>query len=752
VLYASRLALFASLTVTGCRYMLGEPAPVPVELVSTPRAAPVEACEPEAPLPVPMGQTPLPTAEGELSLVDVRGDDRLAIDGGVVFSWTNDGEKIISGSNDGLRIWNASTGVMERHIAIPVGVIENPWRVILSPDEQRVAFMVYLRDSDPSKPSFPGFFLIRTDGQGPVHKIERAGGELSFSADSKRIVAFDREWDVETATVTPIKRPKFDHETRFLPGLDKALVFVSNDKPGKQSTIPELRDGVTGSVIHRFPEIQTSISSAISGDGKRIAFVHDGQLSVYSSETLQRVAFVPDIGKAQMVHLSLDGKRAVTEVLMCVVLLSSGEKSEYQCPKPEMTLWNLETAAPIWKTPNGSGDAWIFSPDGEYLTGPETRLVDYIIRLRDGKELKFGSRIRSISPGGKRIIYDDRVGFSVAALDGKSPVPSIDRSGRILARSADGRLILKVGKDNRVRLESDSSCLKLPIAVPVDYQRQAGLDYLHPEDNFVFSPDGSSLFMTISATSMGARYRALDTKTGAERWSIQVAPRSTGGIQILPLSNQVLFQGSQHPDLQRFNATTGERLPKGGMPRLIYYTPPDLGGLTYEVRGHEGIRAAQIYGVLAGKNGTRMAMSTILGQECAFTVWDVRNPRNVDDRFPGCMSMAKALSPDEKWVFAGTTEKRAMLIAMDHDETRFIPGMHEGKTIAVAYSPSGHRVILADDLGNITMADPQTLKVTGRARLNGDKAKSLWISPDSQTIVVDTNRDMIVRLRIGEKS
>jgi hypothetical protein len=313
-------------------------------------------------------------------------------------------------------------------------------------------------------------------------------------------------------------------------------------------------------------------------------------------------------------------------------------------------------------------------------------------------------------------------------------------------------LLLSVDKDNRVRLESESTCLKLPIAVPVDYQRQPGLDYFSDDDRFFFSPDGSSLFMTFWATSMGARYRAFDTKTGLERWSIQVAPRGAGSIQILPLANQVLFQGSQHPDLQRFNATTGEQLPKGGMPRLIYYTPPHLGGLTYEVRGHEGIRAAQVYGLLAGKNGTRMAMSTILDQKCAFTVWDVRNPRNVDDRFPGCMSMAKALSPDEKWVFAGTTEKRGMLIAMDHDETRFIPGMHEGKTIAVAYSPSGHRVVLADDLGNIVVADPMTLKVTGRARLTLDKAKNLWISSDSQTIVVDTNRSMIVRLRMGEKS
>lgn len=750
--YGSRLGLFGCLLVTGCRYMLGEPAPVPVVLTSAERRGGPEACEVEPPPGVPLGQTPLPTTEGEVHLLDVRGDDRLSIEGGAAFAWSRDGEKIISGARDGVAIWNATTGVLERHLALPKETIENPLRVIVSPDEQWLVLMVYLRDSDLRKPSYPGFFLMRTDGQGVLRKYERTGDKVSFSADSKRVISYSRSWEVETGIESPIRRPKFEHETHFLPGDERALVFISNNKPGKQSSIPELHDAKTGELIHRFPEIQTSIGSAISGDGKRIAFIRNGELSVHSSETLERVAFVPDIGKAQMVHLSHDGKRATTEVLMCITLASSGSASAHQCPKPELTLWDLEAAKPIWRTPNGSGDAWIFSPEGEYLTGPETRLVEHIIRVSDGQELRFGSRIRSISPNGKRLVYDNGNGFAIAALDGKSAVPTFNRAPRILARSADGRMQVYVGTDKRVRLASESTCWKLPMAVPQDYRRIPGMDYVSDEDKFLFSPDGASLFVTNSATSMNKRFRTLDTKTGQERWSIQVASGSTGTITILPLANQVLFQGYEHPDIQRFNATTGEKLPKGGMPRLIYYTPPDLGGLTYEVRGHHGIRAANLYNVMTGKNGTRFAMSTTLNQECAFTVWDVRNPREVDDRFPGCMSLAMALSPDEKWVFAGTTEKRGMLISMDHDETRFIPKMHEGKTIAVAYAPSGERVVLADDLGNVIVGDPKTLKVTGRAQLNVDRAQRLWISPDSQTLVVDTNRGMVIRLRIGAKS
>jgi WD40-like Beta Propeller Repeat len=748
VFYLSRLAIIGSLLVTGCRYMLGEPAPTPIELMRADPASPPLPCEKSAPPMVPVGQTPLPTTEGELSLVDVRGDDRLAIDGGAMFTWSNDGEKIVSGSEHGVMIWSAVTGVMERHIPIP-NEIEHPQRVILSPDGQWIVFVAYMKREDTSNIDPMGFFLMRADGTGAVRRFEKTGDIISFSNDNKRIVGHAHEWDIETGKQTSIPRPKFDHEAKILPGNEKVVVFISNDRPGKQATIPELRDFKTGKVLHRFPEIQSSTGSAISDDGKRIAFVRNGELSVYSVETLERVAFVSDVGNAQMVHLSHDGKRAVTEVLQCFSLLSSGQKEEYKCPNPELTLWDLETGKALWRTPRGSGDAWIFTPDGEYLTGPQTRIVDYLIRLRDNKEVKFGSWIRTISPNSRRVVYNDRNGLSIGALDEKSPVPTFQRADRVLARSADGRFELKVGSDMRVRLENESTCLQLPIAVPIDYKRQPGLDYILDEDRFYFSPDGESLFVTNSATSMHKRYRAFDTKTGQERWSIQVGGRSGGSIQILPLSNQVLFQGSQHPDLIRFNATTGEALPKGGVPRTIYYTPPHLGGLTYEVRGHNGIRAPNLYGVLAGKKGTRLAMMSYLNNDCVFSVWDLRNPRSVDDRFPGCMSSAKALSPDGNWVFAGATKKRAMFIALDHDETRFIADMHQGNTVDVAYTPSGHRVVHADDQGNVVVADPKTLQITGRAKLLLDHAKKLWVAPDDKTIVIDTARGMIVRLRVG---
>lgn len=722
---------------------------MPVELIHPPPAGASERCDPSARAIVPPGNTPQPTTEGELDLVDVRGDDRLAINGYVVFTWSNDGEKLVSASNDGVVFWNAATGVLERRIELPTR-FETPVRVVMSPDDQWIAFVAYMIREDQGRIEAPGLFLMRADGQGGVQRFERTGDMASFRADSRRLAAYTHVWDLVAGTHSTVTPPKFDYETVFLPGRERAIVFVRNGKPPRESVMPELRDVATGKVLHRYPPLDSSTGASLSGDGKRLALLYQGKLSVYSTETFDRVAFIPDVGKAQMVHLSHNGRRAVTEVLTCAVLFSSDANDMSWCPSPELTLWDLDKNEKFIQTPRGSGDAWIFTPDGEYLTGPETRLVDYIVRIRDGKELRFGSRIRTISPGSRRVLYESKLGFELAALDGQSLIPVIERAPKILARSADGQWHVSAGSDGRLRLESASSCVKLPMVVPTFGEPRSQFDYFSAnEDKLAFSSDGLSLYTITAATSMHARFRAFDTQSGTERWSIQADGRNPGRAELLPLSNQVIFQGYNHPDLRRFHAVTGKELSKGAMPRLGYVVSPR--GEAHDVRSHGGDRAGYFYSPISDRNGTRVAVSSVLEGKCVFSIWDMRNPRGVDDRYPGCLSGFKALSPDEKWIAAGAENGRVLLLGWVKNETRQIEAMHEGKTTAILFTPSGNRLAVADDHGNIVLADPVERKITGRARLPFDSAKYLWISPDGQNLVADTARGMRVRLRINAR-
>jgi WD40 repeat protein len=83
-----------------------------------------------------MGHTPPPEAEGELRVVDIRGEDRLAMAGDIGLTWSSNGERIIAATEYGVvLIWSASTGELERHIDLGTH-IEYVKQVILSPNDE----------------------------------------------------------------------------------------------------------------------------------------------------------------------------------------------------------------------------------------------------------------------------------------------------------------------------------------------------------------------------------------------------------------------------------------------------------------------------------------------------------------------------------------------------------------------------------------------------------------------------------------
>jgi DNA-binding beta-propeller fold protein YncE len=72
-----------------------------------------------------------------------------------------------------------------------------------------------------------------------------------------------------------------------------------------------------------------------------------------------------------------------------------------------------------------------------------------------------------------------------------------------------------------------------------------------------------------------------------------------------------------------------------------------------------------------------------------------------------------------------------------------------GKVQAIVYSPTGARLVVADDTGSIVVADPSKGTVTGHAQLPFDYAEQLWISPDGATLIADTARGMRVRFKLA---
>ncbi len=739
------LAFFFTFLATACVNRHSQPPPVPLEFANAPPIAPPERCEPSPEPSPPSGHTPLPSASGELSLAQVRGDDRFTLQGYVLFAWSTNGQQVISATQDGILIWSAQSGVLLQHIELGARIFR-PSRLLVSPDDEWIALVADMPSKDTHGLEESALFIVPLNREGKVRQIPRIGSSVVFTPDSQRLFTYGHRWDLKSGTHTSL--PPAQHQMQLLPDGVRALVFIQQPSTPKQSYIAELRDLASGHVLHRFPPILSSINAALSGDGRRLAFIHQRALSVYSTDDGELLSQIPDIGDAALVHLSHDGRRAITEVLDCAIPLSSESAKKYQCPPPLLSVWDLDTQKPLLQTPQGSGDSWIFSRDGEYLTGSETRLVESLIRIKDGAELRFGSRIRSISPDGRRLIFDGPLGFELASLDGQSPVPQFTRSPRVLARSADGSFRASLAADERLRIENSTSCIRLAVKGQQYFIKPGPYDHIDPKTHHVaFSEDGSALFTALEANSMHARFRAYNANDGSERWSIQTSGRGSGSIHLLPRAGQVLFKAYEHPDIERFDALTGEKLPKGGMPRLAYRSSL-RGGAVHNVRDMRGDRADYLVGVVSSRDGFHFASSSFLDNECHLSFWDIRRPQDVDDRSSECDTLRKALSPDETWLAVGDKNSRIHIYSWSKHTSHPSAAVHAGRVTDLVFTPSGARIASSGTDGTIFLIDPKDGSIRGKAILPLDYAERLWISPDGRELVADTARGLEVRLRI----
>jgi hypothetical protein len=729
----------------GCVHNRSEPSPRPLEWSPAPPAATTERCELAKPPIVPGGHTALPTAEGELELVDVRGDDRLAVVGDAAFAWSPDGAHLLSATKSAVLIWNASTGVLVRAVALPPSLARTT-NVQQSPDGEWIAVGGLLGNGNGEQDGGSSVFVFRASGEGPVQAFGPISTAPSFSEDSQQLVTQTRRWDLATGRVTNANAPELGGPRLELAEGERVIVLARNGAPPNDSVTPELRETASGRLLYRFPPLASVLGAAVSADGKRFASLDGGKLYVYSTETFAREVLITAAGNAQWLHLSRDGRRAVTEVIRCGAFdEQSRSRAVSGCPAPELTVWDLDKKATLLQTPNGSGAGWLFTPDGEYLTGTESRLVDYLLRIRDGKELRFGGRIFTISPRSRRVLYEGKGGLEIAALEGNDPVPAFERLPHTLARSGDGLWQIAAGTNGALHLYSASTCYALPIVASFGLSPNG--KPVERAEELAFSTDSSALYAVTHPTEVHARVRAFETKTGRERWALQAFGGRGGNATLLANANQVLFQGTDHPELLRFAASTGEPLPPGEMPRLGYVVGGS--GMAHDVRSHDGDRASTLYAPIANRDGTRLAMSYHLGNTCMFSVWDPQSAREVSDRTVGCLSPIKALSPDDPWIAAGTERGAVLLLGWQNEAPRRIEAMHEGKTTAIVFAAHGKRLVVADERGAIVMADPASNRVTGRARLPLDYAKSLWVSPDGNTLVADTARGMRLQFRLN---
>ncbi len=360
-------------------------------------------------------------------LADLRGDDRLSLVDPFVATWSPDGQRLYTATRAAVSVWGTRTGALEATWALDASVA-SVREVVVSPDGRWIAVAGHGRPPGANS-DVPEMWLLRTGEHPQTTAFSGIHGTLHLTPDGLTLYTDGHAWDLTTGAHRT--NLSLATDARWLPDGHRTVVLVPQPTDAGNLYTPILWDAVTGRALHRFP-VTTRLSEAVavSGDGTRLAVLGEG-LEVFSTETFARVAHIADVPAVGLISLSYDGRLAVVESLVCVQLLSSAAHDRH-CPPPTLSLWNLDRAERLARTPHGAGQGWRFAPGGRYLTGPNTRLVEALLRVDDLTPVVFGNRVRSISPDGRFVLYERGPALAVGALDGSTLPPRPGPSPRVL--------------------------------------------------------------------------------------------------------------------------------------------------------------------------------------------------------------------------------------------------------------------------------------------------------------------------------
>ncbi|MBL8684070.1 MAG: hypothetical protein JNK05_33160 [Myxococcales bacterium] len=716
------LSLLASCALISACHEYTPRNPLPLLVSSAASGSEARACDPSPERGAPTGRTPAPSASGALTLIDLVGDDRLAVDAGFFTAWSDDGAEVFYSLARGVARWSVADRTLVAYYAFPTAGTAPGW-IAVSRDRRWIAASSATRGRDGAERSHT--WLIDTTGAIATRRVEGFGsGPLVFSQDQRAVLQGARRLDVASAAVRE-PRGATGESIVFADGTRRLSIERANNTP--RALV--LEDLESNAVLRRFGAVDTILSVAASLDGSTIAFVSNGALEVWDARSLERRATITDLRGARLVSLSPDGARALTETLTCTTLA----KQKSGCPSPDMTLWSVATQQPLWRQRDHAGMRWVFSRDGGFLTGDDNRYVELLLRSATGQPARFGQRIRSISPDGRWVLYDDGPRVSLASSDGANALPSIPRT---VALAPNGASRVTYSTQNQLRLEGADGCRAL------DGGRGA-------IESLWYTSDASALF-TVDQSPTGHTLRAVRTTDARVFWALALDGRGATGVRVVIGANTALAQSTDHDEVLRFDARTGRRLPDGHAPRLRYHTPVGGGGLTYEVRDRGGDRVSHLALAQLASDGRTVLSLSDHDNRPWVSLWNLDDPSAVRD----------LLAPSRPRLVAPSRDDRQWAIAAEDHRVRWVDRQgflwrdareaHRAEVVALTTSADGARTASASKDGDVFVYDTASGAVVGRASFVLDHGTHLAFATDAgrEVLVVETQRGMRARFAL----
>jgi WD40 repeat protein len=392
----------------------------------------------------------------------------------------------------------------------------------------------------------------------------------------------------------------------------------------------------------------------------------------------------------------------------------------YEAPMLEML---DATGRILWRTPRKTWETWQFSSGDRFLHRPEFRpgARSTLFRVQTGEKIEFQGSLRQIAPDGVHVIVLDDSGPELWSLDPVAPVIRPLRRRAALARNRDGSVVAAMDQERFV-VERDGRCIPLDRSVsPFDTQAPT----------LAFTPDGAELYAGLYPSGRPWESRVWSTDTG----------RALGGLSArvsdvypMPSVGRVAF--GVEGGVRIYDALRGAPWGVISAPRTRYIEP---------FRGPYGDRADKL-GFFVGATADGLHLVGRVGS--TVTVWDLAAPHGALDLPIDDSVVAAALSPDERYLAACGEHGVCALWTRDGHPVP-LSVRYTSRPTAMAFSPDGASLAVGFVDGLVGVIDTATGKSVGTATLPWQHASSVWWSPDTKRLVVDTTRHFRFELQRG---
>ncbi len=362
--------------------------------------------------------------------------------------------------------------------------------------------------------------------------------------------------------------------------------------------------------------------------------------------------------------------------------------------------------------------------------------------------LPFPGGLAPIAPDGRRVIVKTGVGAELWAVDPPQPLVTPLRLRIPVARSADGTLTAAqtgIGGDldrGDLVLESSGRCTALGVSLATNWRHDTPA---------AFSPEGRFLFVAREGSSAYSdKSSSLDlfaTDSGSLANAITVAEPVS--IYLMPGVGRVGF--AVEGGVRLFDAHSGQPWGVAEAPRLGEWGPPDSAGSSSRVRANHGHLVDAFTGPVSATSDGRYLIGQA-GVADPVSVWDLTDRRHVLDlpiSVPRAWVGPVTLSPDERWIAAGMGD--TVLLWTRDGRPVPLAAQHSDEVRTLAFSPDGRWLASASRRSVVLVTETRTGSTVGEVDLVDDAAEFLWFTPDSRSLVIDTNRRFRMKVGIGRR-